>query len=258
MKKYMTLGYRVPHCFSAPLFGDRKQYGLRVNSDDPCWKEWEKTYLDFYYANQKESIGATVNNAGYRVMEELNLNGKKVLEIGPGDINHITYWQGRPSLYIIADIQTEMITRSASKLEAASIPYETHLLSRNETGQLPFGDNEFDVLISFYSLEHLLPLDNYLMEMVRVLKRGGKLMGAIPCEGGLAWGLGRFLTSRRWLKKNSSINPDKIICWEHPNFADQILQTLDSMMNQSSLKFWPLHLPSIDLNLVAKFIYEKS
>ena len=92
--------------------------------------------------------------------------------------------------------------------------------------------------------------------MLKVLKKGGLLIGAIPSEGGLAWGLGRYLTSRRWLIRNTNINPDKIICWEHPNFAEEILDTLDGNMGKICLDYWPFKFHSLDLNLILKFIYK--
>ena len=64
-------------------------------------------------------------------------------------------------------------------------------------------------------------------------------MGAIPAEGGLGWGLGRFLTSRRWLKYHTSIDPDKIICWEHPNFAEQVLAQMDQVFPKQKRQYWP-------------------
>ena len=93
--------------------------------------------------------------------------------------------------------------------------------------------------------------------MLRVLRPGGKIVGAIPAEGGLAWGLGRYLTSRRWLKNNTNINPDKIICWEHPTMADEILSCLSDEMDIQKLSYWPLRVPVIDFNLVLKFIFSK-
>lgn len=254
---YFTLGHRLPRFLSAPLFGDRARFGVAVQPADPSWREWERIYLDFYYATQKRSAGKLVNDAGYRVMEQVELTGKTVLEVGPGDIQHLARWRGRPECYHIADVQQAMLTRSSERLAAAGIRHSARLLSRDDRIVLPYGDAAFDVIVSFYSLEHLYPLEAYLDEMLRVLKPGGLLVGAIPAEGGLAWGLGRLLTSRRWLKRNTGIDPDKIICWEHPNFAGDILTALDRKLAQRHVAYWPLLLPAIDLNLIVRFVHAK-
>jgi len=60
-----------------------------------------------------------------------------------------------------------------------------------------------------------------------------------------------------WLKKNTTINPDKIICWEHPNFAEEILFELDTMFCRNKLSFWPIPIQVIDVNLVIRYMYHK-
>ncbi len=213
--------------------------------------------LTFYDANQKRGVGKIVNDAGYRVMRRIALTGKRVLEIGPGSLNHIPNWRGKPASYAIVDIEPECLDRGAERLREHGVPVTTHLVDEDYGGKLPFADEEHDVIVSFYSLEHLYPLSSYLGEFLRVLKSGGVLVGAIPAEGGLAWGRGRFLTTRRWMHRNTNIDPDMVICWAHPNFADTILGELDERMTKRYLRFWPALIPSIDANLVIKFIYEK-
>jgi SAM-dependent methyltransferase len=246
----------LPRALRAPLWGDRERWGLSVRPHDPCWQEWERTYLAFYAANQRRGIGTQVNDAGYRVMSEIDLTGRRVLEIGPGDIRHVAFWRGRPSEYLIADIQQGMLEHAARKLQMAGVPFHSMLVSRGEP--LPLEDAAADVVVSFYSLEHLYPLQPYLSEIGRVLRPGGTLIGAIPAEGGLAWGAGRLLTSRRWLRKHTTIDPDKIICWEHPNFADEILAVLDRNLGRDKVALWPLPwLPLLDVNLIVRFVYRK-
>lgn len=253
---YFVIGYRLPKSISVPLFGDREKFGLIANADDSCWIEWQNKYLDFYYSNQKGSIGEIVNNAGYKVMSKLDLTDKKILEIGTGDINHIGEWKGIPNNYIIADTNQAMLDSSAKKLKEMNLSFSQILLDNNDKS-LPFDNEEFDVIISFYSLEHLFPLITNLEEIVRILKYGGRLIGAIPTDGGLLWGAGRYFTSRRWLKRNTNIDLNKIICWEHPDFADFILKSLDSYLTKHYINYWPFRIPLIDLNLVIKFVYEK-
>lgn len=229
--------------------------GLTINYHDPCWQEWQKTYSEFYTANQRAGIGTTVNDAGYRVMSFIDLTGKRVLEIGAGDIRHIKYWRGSPKEYLLLDVNREMMEKAEQRLSQNGITSRSILLERQQN--LPLEDASVDVIVSFYSLEHLYPLDAYLEEMRRVLVPGGTVIGAIPAEGGLAWGGGRMITSRRWFKKNTTINPDKIICWEHPNFADDIIAALDGQFQHQQLYWWPMRLPLLDINLIIQFLYAK-
>lgn len=254
---HFVVGRHLPRMISVPLFGDRAKFGLAVRGNDPCWREWQDRSQDFYDVNQKRSIGRIVNNAGYQVMNRVDLSGQQVLEIGPGNLDHISQWTGRPDSYVIVDVDLAMTRRAERRLQEYGVDYETRLLSREDKGVLPFERERFDIIVSFYSLEHLYPLSNHLEEMIRTLKSGGILVGAIPCEGGLAWGLGRALTTRRWLKRHTGINPDKVVCWEHPNFVDHILNTLDRLMRRRYLRYWPMYFPLADLNLITMFLYEK-
>lgn len=244
----------LPYFIKKRLWGDRKKFGIKPIISDPSWQEWTKTYTTFYKENQRSGIGNKVNNLGYSILSRISLKNKIVMEIGPGDITHIKYWKGEmPKKYYIVDSSKEMMNVAEKKLENLTINYEKIEGVINES--LPIKSRTIDVIISFYSLEHIYPLENYLVELKRVLKKDGIIVGAIPAEGGLAWGLGRFLTSRNWFLKNTNINPDKIICWEHPNFADFIIKKFDKLFIKKYLKFSPFGFGILDLNLVLKFIY---
>jgi SAM-dependent methyltransferase len=247
----------MPGFLKHRLWGDRGRWGLEIDESDRDWQEWLTAYQGFYKANQRSGFGEVVNEAGYKVMSGLDLGGKRVLEIGAGDIRHLKFLKGTPEQYILADISDHMMRLAQESLSKRGIRHETLMIARNEP--LPLQDASVDVVVSFYSLEHLYPLSPYLRDIHRVLRPGGLLIGAIPTEGGLAWGLGRYLTSRRWLKKHTKITPDKIICWEHPNFADEILHEMDCTFARVSVKYWPfLWLRLIDPNLIVQFVYRKS
>lgn len=247
----------VPRFLANPLWGNRGRWGLRVNEGDHDWLEWQRIYTKFYNSNQREGVGVSVNDAGYQIMATVDLADKIVLEVGAGDIRHLRYWSRNPKEYLLADISEDMMQYANECLLASGIPSKKLMLLRNQT--LPVPDESIDAIISFYSLEHLYPLEPYLEEMRRVLKPGGTLVGAIPAEGGMAWGLGRFFTSRRWFKRNTKIDPDKIICWEHPNYADEIILALDKYFERQIVRYWPFRwLPWLDANLVLQFSYIKA
>jgi len=255
MRKFRSIGNYIPYPFFKYLFGNRRVFGNKIDYSDPNWIEWEKTYLEFYEKNQKQSIGEIVNNAGYDVLKRLDFSNKDILELGPGKINHIKYWNTRPKSFAIADIKQSFLDINDSILSEKKINFTKHLIKSDY--KLPIESESKDIIITFYQLEHLNPLEEYLKEYLRVLKPNGLLVGAIPCEGGVAWGLGRFLTTRRWLLANTGINPDKLICWEHPNFADFIINSIVQSSTKEYLSFWPLNVSSIDLNLIVKFIFKK-
>lgn len=254
MSKFLIRNY-LPQAFSVPLWGDRSQYGLIPWEDDPCWKEWQRVQVNKYEITSRKGIGIIVCDTGYRVMAELDLDDKVVLEIGPGDIRHIKYWRGKPREYILVDVSKGMMQKAENVLKHKDVNFRAVLLSRDQS--LPLADASVDVIVSFYSLEHIYPLDPYLKELKRILKPGGLLAGAIPTEGGLAWGLGRLLTARRWFR-TTTINPDKIYCWTHPNFGDHVSAALENFFARTSVQYWPLPwLRNLDFNLVIRFIYRK-
>jgi ubiquinone/menaquinone biosynthesis C-methylase UbiE len=169
----------------------------------------------------------------------------------------LKYISPKPAFYVLCDVTESCLKSSQEQLESAGIANEVILLDSTRQFHLPFPDNSFDIFLSFNVFEHLYPLKDYLIEISRILKIGGYVAGGIPCEGGLAWGLGRFLTTRRYAHKCYGINYDKIICWEHPNFADQILECLAEVFKKAHIRLKPFPFLPIDLNLVASFIYRK-
>ncbi len=256
MNTYFTITKLLPPALRVPLCG-KQEYAKNVqlrNEQDPCWQEWQSTYMQFYTDTQKSGVGSTVNNAGYGVLADTDLTGKKILEIGPGSLPHMKYWKQKPQQFDIADISQNMLTISYAKLTQEGISSTQFLM---QDPALPVEDASYDIIVSFYSLEHLFPLENYIEEFKRILKPGGLLVGAIPTEGGLTWGLGRYMTSRRYVRKHFSFDFDKITAWEHCNTAEKILKSLDANFKKMKYSFWPLHIPLIDINLIIKFIYQR-
>lgn len=247
----------LPYSINRRLFGDRKRFQNKFHETDEDWKLWLEFYEEFYLSTQKDVVGSTVNNWGYEVLRELDLTKKTVLEIGPGYLPHLSFWKGIPSKYVIVDVDKKFIEISKEKLRSFNISVESHLVKRTELAEIV--DESLDIVLTFYSLEHIYELPKFLNFFKNKLKENGILVGAIPNEGGGAWGAGRFLTSRRFAHKNSKLNYDKIICWEHPNFCDQIFKEIGKagfqLVEKGGYPF-SKYLP-MDLNLISTFIYKK-
>ena len=249
----------MPDAVARRLWGDRKRFGLEIVESDAEWVAWEKkSFHDFYEKTQQKGVGDLASSPAFKVVSRVDFKGLRVLEYGPGRIRHLEHMRSKPDRYCICDIQQACLDASGAVLEEAGIQYDAVPLNPGDKSKLPFKDGEFDVLLSFNTLEHLYPLDKYLAEFERVLCPGGVFVGGIPCEGGLAWGLGRFLTTRRYVHKNYGINYDKIICWAHPNFADFIIRQLDDLFKRKFFRLHPFPWLPMDLNLTASFVYERN
>lgn len=252
--RYPLIAGVLPRFIRKPLFGDRERWGLEASEDDTDWNAWQAAYLDFYGNTQKQGVGKIVNDAGYAILGQVSLDGQHVLEIGPGMLPHTRFWLGKPAHYTVADIKDEFLQGALKELAGNQVPATA---IRSLADRIARPDASFDMVISFYSLEHIVRLEAFVEDIHRVLKPGGMLVGGIPCEGGLAWGLGRYLTSRHYIRRHFTFDPDKIICWEHPNFANRVLVQLDRRFSVVRKDYWPLKVPLLDINLICSFVYQK-
>lgn len=256
-QKKFYLNNFISHSLKKVLFGDREKYGLCINKFDPDWLHWQEVMSHAYVNTQQKGIGDRVCRIAYSVVSKICFLDQNVLEIGPGIIRHLDQIKERPSNYTICDVSQEFLGNAETQLASAGIPCTKVLLSRDTPWQLPFPDASFDTVITFYSLEHLYPLDQYLQEISRIMRPGGRIIGGIPCEGGLVWGLGRFLITRPEIIKRYQVKYDKLICWEHPNFADFIISRLYFYFEKEFLQLHPFPWLPLDLNFVVKFIFRK-
>ena len=244
----------LPKFIFNSLFGNRDFYKTKIIENDLDWLKWQKLYKEFYFNSYKSSISYYVNNLGHQIIKELDFQNKTVLELGPGQLPHLTYWKNHPNNFIAIDTNLEFLNITKNKLGKIC------KIKQIKTGDsLPVKSNSVDIILTFYSLEHIFDLKMMLKEFLRVLKKDGILVGAIPNEGGLAWGLGRYFTTRRYVKRVTNVNYNKVICWEHPNFADYILKQLEmSGFQEHKIKMLPFTFHNlIDFNLITSFIYKK-
>lgn len=178
----------LPYFVFKPLFGDRKKWGLQTDFEDKDFRKWQdECYLEFYEDNQKGSIGTTVNHFGFKIMEQIDLTDKVVLEVGPGRIDHLDYNQSKPKRYILADINKDFLEMSKNRLSEYGIDNSDIIEVQGTT--VPIEDNSVDVLVTFHQLEHIYELEEYLKELKRILKPNGILIGAVPAEGGGSLGI---------------------------------------------------------------------
>ena len=86
--------------------------------------------------------------------------------------------------------------------------------------------------------------------MRRVLRPGGRQAVVIPCEGGLAYSLGRRVTVQREFRRRYGNSYEPLVQAEHIDVPREILPELTSRFDLLDRTYWPLRVPSVTANLL--------
>lgn len=115
-----------------------------------------------------------------------SLTGKKLLEVGCGYALFLAICLKngiRAEGIEPADKEFYKFTNKIGKEVLTKSGYSKNLI-KNATGEnLPYKKDIFDVVVSFYTLEHVQNVEEVLSEATRVLKTGGYLYMVIPNYG---------------------------------------------------------------------------
>ena len=177
--------------------------------------------------------GRTIRNIQYRVLNKIDFAGKHVLEIGAGaHMDHIQYWNTMPKSYTAADIDSENLFSIDMECDAYGVPAGFILLTEYWR-EIDF--KRYDIVIAFNVLEHLEPVSYYIRRFkdIKVI-----LVGSIPAEGGMAWRLGRRLTSWRFLKKND-LDPVKEVSRQHKTCSRCVIAGILRENWDVQYHYWP-------------------
>jgi len=133
---------------------------------------WE---TDKYYEISKK---ASTQNIHPKILEvkEIAKNCKQVLEVGCGEGSKLDFVCGHKPKGTGVDISTKAIT-----LASKQFPAQKFIKANGE--KLPFADNLFDLVYSFFTLEHTQNPEKVIQEMTRVTINGGYLALLAPNYG---------------------------------------------------------------------------
>lgn len=215
-------------------------------SPPPLTAEQERIkddWMQYWLGLLPERYGALERfNHGYPARR--GRRGTRVLEIGAGLGGHIRYENLEETEYHAMELRPEMAAEIRRRYPGISV------VNGDCQRSLPFDDEFFDRVVAIHVLEHLPDLPAALREIRRTLKPDGELCAVIPCEGGLAYGLARFISSRRLFEKRYRMSYDFCIRSEHVNQAMEILEELALLFEIRDRSFFPLKIPSVTMNLV--------
>jgi phosphatidylethanolamine/phosphatidyl-N-methylethanolamine N-methyltransferase len=225
-----------------------------MENEDQAWLDYRQRFAGVYdQANYASPLQAWVMRAGHRLAEKPFGPEKhfgRVLEIGAGTGEHYTFVRHSVDQYILSDSDPEALAVAKRKLSDASPDKLGFELQSAQ--QLSHPERSFDRVIATHVLEHINQPHLVLKEWRRVVKDSGTLTVLIPTDPGIAWRLGRRLGPRRNAIAQS-IAYDYVMAREHVNSCTNLIALLRHYFPNSQEAWWPLPIPSVDLNLFFAF-----
>jgi len=223
-------------------------------SEDKEWLDYRNRFSDVYDdSNYSSPLQSFAMRASHRLVEKpfgKEMHFGRVVEIGAGTGEHLPFVRHRFDEYTLTDLDGKTLAVAKSKLKP---PQSGVLKFEVQTGgSLAYPDNTFDRLVATHVLEHIVNPHLVLKEWGRVLKDGGTLSVLIPTDPGVAWRLGRHLGPRKNAMAQG-IAYDYVMAREHVNSCNNLIALLRHYFPVARESWWPLAIPSIDLNLFFAF-----
>ena len=129
--------------------------------------------------------------------------------------------------------------------------YPLPMLIQADACNLPVKSGKIGIAFSIYMLEHIYYLEDALTEASRILTDNSSYYVGLPCEGGLAWDMGRKYTTERIFSKRFNFDYGKAVRIEHCNTAKKVVDALKKEFTIDKRKLFPFNfLPFIACNLI--------
>lgn len=223
-------------------------------NEDAAWLKYKNEFAEVYEeSNYSSPLRAWVMRAGHKLLEK-NFNENKcfdrVVEIGAGTGEHALFVRHKFGEYTLTDLDPDTLDIARKKLSCCS--NRRYAFEKQSGSELNFDNGTFDRLVASHVLEHIYQPHLAIKEWKRIVKNGGLISILIPTDPGFAWRLGRHFGPRKNAIK-LGIPYDYIMAREHVNACSNLIALLRYYFNESKEGWWPIPLPSIDLNLFYVF-----
>lgn len=182
---------------------------------------YQKIY-DEHYLSNREGSGKTTSiskkmeswmhkKTAHDVKTNILGSTLKTLEIGAGNLNHLSY-EPNVSFYDVVEPYKELLNTSILKSRIGSIYDDINEIDKVK---------KYDRIISIACFEHVLDLPLLVAQAGKLLSNKGQLRIAIPNEGTLLWKLGTMVTGFEF-KKKYNLDYKILMSHEHVNTAKEI------------------------------------
>lgn len=171
----------------------------------------------------------------------------RTLEVGAGNGEHLRYEklsQEQKNNYVAVDLRDNMVIEFKKKFP------DIRAIVADCQKQMDFADGYFDRILAIHILEHLPNLPAAVKELYRLCdKKCGVLKIVIPCEGSLAYSLGRKISAQRIFELRYKQSYRWFINREHINRPHEIFEELSTYFLLKSSTYFPIPLKMEFCNL---------
>jgi hypothetical protein len=167
--------------------------------------------------------------------------GGDLLEVGAGNLNHVSYLPTR-CLYDVIEPFQELWQDSPYRSRVNHIYYDI--------GEVSLA-HRYDCVFSVAVLEHLVDLPFVLARAGLLLRADGTFRAGFPSEGGLLWGLAWRLTTGIQYRIKRGLDYGAIMRHEHVNTAKEILLLLNYFYEHVEIARFPLPFGHLSLYTTA-------
>lgn len=158
-----------------------------------------------------------------------HVQGTHFLELGAGTLNQLPYMPKNISFYDVVE--------PAEFLYAES-PYRSRV--RHFYSDISACHESYDSIFSVATMEHVTDLPTLLARATLLLAPTGRLVNAVPCEGGALWGLSWRLSTGLAYRLRTGFSYGNVMRHEHVNQFDEILALHQHFFESVQVYYFPL------------------
>jgi SAM-dependent methyltransferase len=176
-----------------------------------------------------------------------------ILEIGPGRHSHYDYirFDNNINNYFIYDTNYKycLILKQKHK----------HKFFKHINNLKKIKKNSLDRVICSHVLEHVPDPEKFILNIYKLLKKGGTISITLPCDPGFLWGLGRLFNYITFWKFKNITKKEYYYHMAHEHINS--IQNLTAILKYNFLNFrdsfLPFRIRSINLNLMYNIVVSK-
>jgi phosphatidylethanolamine/phosphatidyl-N-methylethanolamine N-methyltransferase len=213
-----------------------------------------------WYANHYSSLSASADGSGFARYMHHSMEGRyerggsfsRVLEVGGNRGEHVPFVRHSFDVYVLSDLcPASSLVDPNPRVTACTC----------DVTDLPFPAETFDRVIATCLMHHVVSPFRAAQELRRVTRPGGAITVLVPTDPGLAYRIGKAVTSGRAARRGGVYEQHRLVAaLDHRNHFLSIKTQLEHVFRGDlvSAEWFPWRLPVMSVNAFVVFHVTKA